>query len=101
MEKQHHIQLLPGDVGETVLLPGDVGRAKVIADHFDTAELVAHSRQYITYTGTYQGVKVSVTSTGIGCPALAIAVEELIKVGAKKFYPCRNLWRSAKAGACR
>ncbi len=85
MEKQHHIQLLPGDVGETVLLPGDVGRAKIIADHFDTAELVAHSRQYITYTGTYQGVKVSVTSTGIGCPALAIAVEELIKVGAKNF----------------
>jgi len=83
MEKQHHIQLLPGDVGETVFLPGDISRAKVIADHFDKAELVAHSRQYITYTGTYQGVKVSVTSTGIGCPAVAIAVEELIKIGAK------------------
>ncbi len=83
MEKQHHIQLLPGDVGETVFLPGDVSRAKIIADHFDKAELVAHARQYITYTGTYKGVKVSVTSTGIGCPAVAIAVEELIKIGAK------------------
>ena len=47
--------------------------------------MIAHKRQYITYTGSYQGVKVSVTSTGIGGPALAIAVEELIKVGAKNF----------------
>jgi len=85
MKKQHHIDLLPGDVGETVLLPGDVSRAKVIADHFDEAELIAHKRQYITYTGTYKGVRVSVTSTGIGGPALAIAVEELIHVGAKNF----------------
>jgi len=85
MEKQHHIQLQPGDVGETVFLPGDVGRAEIIASYFDTAELVAKNRQYITYTGTYQGVKVSVTATGIGCPAVAIAMEELIMVGARNF----------------
>ena len=83
MEKQHHLQLLPGDIGETVFIPGDFSRAKVIADHFEEAKLVAHSHQYITYTGTYKGVKVSTTSTGIGCPAVAIAIEELIKVGAK------------------
>ena len=83
MEKQHHIQLLPGDIGETVFLPGDVSRAKIIADHFDSAELVASSRQYNTYTGMYKGVKVSVTSTGIGSAAAAIAIEELVKVGAK------------------
>jgi len=84
-EKQHHIDLVPGDVGETVLLPGDVSRAEIIASHFDDAKLISHKRQYITYTGTYKGVKVSVTSTGIGGPALAIAVEELIKVGGKNF----------------
>jgi len=83
--RQHHIDLLPGDVGETVLLPGDVSRAEIIASHFDDAEMIAHKRQYITYTGSYRGVKVSVTSTGIGGPALAIAVEELIHVGAKNF----------------
>jgi len=83
--RQHHIDLLPGDVGETVLLPGDVSRAEIIASHFDDAEMIAHKRQYITYTGSYRGVKVSVTSTGIGGPALAIAVEELINVGAKNF----------------
>ena len=42
MEKQHHIDLQPGDVAETVFLPGDVHRAKFIADLFDNAELVAH-----------------------------------------------------------
>lgn len=85
MDRQPHIRLLPGDVGETVFLPGDPQRAKFIADHFDAAEFVMHHRTYCTYTGTYQGVKVSVTSTGVGCPALAIAIEELIKVGAKNF----------------
>ncbi len=85
MEKQHHIQLLPGDVGETVFLPGDVSRAKIIADHFDSAELMASNRQYITYTGMYKGIKVSVTSTGIGGAAAAIAIEELVKIGAKNF----------------
>jgi len=83
--RQHHIDLLPGDVGETVLLPGDMNRAEIIASHFDNAEMIAHKRQYITYTGSYRGVKISVTSTGIGGPALAIAVEELIHVGAKNF----------------
>jgi len=93
MEKQHHLQLLPGDVGETVFLPGDVSRAKIIADHFDSAELVAQNRHYNTFTGIYQGVKVSVTSTGIGGAAAAIAIEELINVGAK------NLIRIGTGGA--
>lgn len=85
MHKEHHIDLVPGDVGETVFLPGDVHRAEFIASLFDEAEFVAHKRQYVTYTGTYQGVRMSVTSTGIGCPALSIAVEELIHVGARNF----------------
>jgi uridine phosphorylase len=101
MKKQHHIDLVPGDVGETVFLPGDVHRAKFIADHFDEAEFVAHKRQYVTYTGTYKGVRMSVTSTGIGCPALAIAVEELINVGAKNFIrigTCGALQKFVKLG---
>ena len=85
LHKEHHIDLVPGDVGETVFLPGDVHRAEFIASLFDEAEFVAHKRQYVTYTGTYKGVRMSVTSTGIGCPALSIAVEELIHVGAKNF----------------
>jgi uridine phosphorylase len=75
MEKQHHIQLVPGDIGETVFLPGDVSRAEVIAKHFDDYELVASNRQYNTFTGTYKGVKVSTTSTGVGGAAAAMAIE--------------------------
>ena len=83
--KQHHIHLSPGDVGEYVLLPGDPGRAEVIARHFDQAQHIATNREYVTYTGYLDGVKVSVTSTGIGCPSSAIALEELVRVGGKTF----------------
>ena len=82
---QHHIHLKEGDVGEYVLLPGDPGRAEIIARHFDNAVHVATNREYVTYTGYLDGVKVSVTSTGIGCPSSAIAMEELVRVGAKTF----------------
>ena len=82
---QHHIHLKEGDVGEYVLMPGDPGRAEVIARHFDSAVHVATNREYVTYTGFLDGVKVSVTSTGIGCPSSAIAMEELVRVGAKTF----------------
>lgn len=82
---QHHVQLKPGDVGRYVLLPGDPGRCKKIAKHFDKAKLVAQNREYTTYTGHLLGEKVTVVSTGIGCPSTAIAVEELIRIGADTF----------------
>ena len=85
MTKQHHIQLEPGDVGRYVLMPGDPGRVEVIARHLDDAKHIATNREYVTYTGFLDGVKVSVTSTGIGCPSAAIALEELVRVGADTF----------------
>ena len=83
--KQYHIQCAPGDVGEYVLLPGDPFRTDLIAQWFDDPKLVAHNREHKTWTGTLNGVKVSVTSTGMGSPSAAIAVEELIHCGAKTF----------------
>ena len=82
---QYHIGLKSGDVGEYVILPGDPKRCQKIAQYFDDAKLVADSREFITYTGYLDGVKVSVTSTGIGGPSASIALEELVNVGAKKF----------------
>lgn len=82
---QHHIHLKPGDVGRYVFLPGDPGRCEKIASYFDDAHFVAQKREYVTYTGTLLGEKVSVTSTGIGCPSTAIAVEELVAIGADTF----------------
>ena len=83
--KLYHIHCKPGDVGRYVLLPGDPFRTDLIASYFDDAKLVAHNREHKTWTGTLNGVKGSVTSTGMGCPSAAIAVEELIKCGADTF----------------
>lgn len=82
---QDHLQLRPGDVGRYVLLPGDPGRCEPIAALFDDPVKVASNREYETWTGTLDGEKVSVVSTGIGCPSAAIAMEELIKIGADTF----------------
>jgi len=84
-EVMYHIQMKKGDVGRYVFLPGDPGRCEMIANYFDDPKLVAYNREYKTYTGTLLGEKVSVTSTGIGCPSTAIAVEELIMIGADTF----------------
>lgn len=83
--KQYHTQVGVGDVGRYVILPGDPKRCEKIAKHFDNARLIADSREYVTYTGTLEGVPVSVTSTGIGGPSAAIAIEELSKAGADTF----------------
>lgn len=83
--KQYHTGVGPGDIGEYVILPGDPKRCAKIAAHFDNPVLVADSREYVTYTGTLNGVKVSVTSTGIGGPSAAIAIDELAKCGAHTF----------------
>jgi uridine phosphorylase len=82
---KHHIQCKPGDVGRYVLLPGDPGRVALIAAVLDDARPVASNREYNTYTGSLDGVPVSVTSTGMGCPSTAIAVEELAAIGADTF----------------
>ena len=83
--KQYHTGVGPEDIGRYVILPGDPKRCAKIAANFEDARLVADSREFVTYTGTLSGVRVSVTSTGIGGPSAAIAIEELSKVGADTF----------------
>ena len=84
-ERQYHIQLKQGDAGRYVILPGDPKRCEKIARYFDDPVLMADNREYVTYTGYLEGEKVSVTSTGIGGPSAAIAMEELVRVGADTF----------------
>ena len=98
---QYHIGLKSGDVGEYVLLPGDPKRCEKIAQYFDNPQLVADRREYTTYTGYLDGVRVSVTSTGIGGPSASIALEELVKVGAKTFIrvgTCGGIQPEIKGG---
>ena len=80
--REYHIELAPGDVGRYVFLPGDPGRCEMIAQYFDEPAFVTRHREYETWTGYLDGEKVSVVSTGIGCPSAVIALEELVKIGA-------------------
>ncbi|QSG09059.1 nucleoside phosphorylase [Halapricum desulfuricans] len=82
-DEQYHLEVEPGDVADSVLLPGDPDRVPKITDVWDDHEVVADHREYRTATGTYDGTPVSVTSTGIGSPSAAIAVEELARVGSE------------------
>jgi len=85
LEKQFHIRCVSGDVGRYCILPGDPGRCEAIAALFDDVKLISQNREYTVYTGTLLGEKVSVCSTGIGGPSAAIAMEELVKIGADTF----------------
>ena len=84
-EKQYHIALGSEDIGKYVILPGDPARVPMIANFFDNPKKVAQNREYTTFTGTLLGEKVSCLSTGIGCPSAAIALEELVEIGAETF----------------
>lgn len=99
--RQYHIQVAKGEVGRYVLLPGDPKRCAKIAQYFDDPVLVADNREYVTYTGTLDGVKVSVTSTGIGGPSASIAMEELYRCGADTFVrigTCGGMQTEVKSG---
>ena len=85
VEVQKHIRCVPGDVARSALLPGDPARARRIAEQLDDARLIADNREYLVFTGTTNGVPVSVCSTGIGGSSAAIALEELRNVGAEVF----------------
>jgi uridine phosphorylase len=80
-EEQYHLGVGPDDVADAVLLPGDPDRVDKITALWSEAETVANHREYRTATGTYRDAPVSVTSTGIGAPSAAIAVEELARLG--------------------
>ena len=101
VNRQYHIQVAKGEVGRYVILPGNPKRCVKIAQYFDNPVLIADNREYITYTGTLDGVKVSVTSTGIGGPSASIAMEELYRCGADTFVrigTCGGMQTEIKSG---
>ena len=98
---QYHISCKKGEIGGYCLLPGDPGRVEEIAAFLDDAVPVAANREFVTYTGFIGGEKVSVTSTGIGGPSAAIAVEELAMLGAHTFIrigTCGGIDMKVKSG---
>lgn len=79
--KQYHINCGEGDVAPFVLLPGDPFRVPLFAKEWDDAKEIAFNREYRTFTGKTHGISISATSSGIGCPSEAIAVDELFRIG--------------------
>ncbi len=79
-----HVQANPGDVAPIVFLPGDPDRATFIAENY-LEDVVCYNkyRHLYGYTGTYKGVRVSIQTTGMGCPSAAIVANELVELGAK------------------
>ena len=68
-------------VAKYVLFSGDPWRVEVVKKYLDNPKKVAFMREFNTYTGTYKGVEITVTSTGIGAPSAAIAMEEMYESG--------------------
>ena len=90
-----HINAPAGAFAETVLMPGDPLRARFIAEQYlERAELVNNVRNVQGYTGFYQGKKVSVMASGMGCPSIGIYSYELFN-----FYDVKNIIRIGSAGA--
>lgn len=102
---QIHLRAEPGDYAPLVLLPGDPNRATVIAKMFDggleAARLVNNNRLLLGYTGTFQGVPVSVQTSGIGTPSFSIVMEELLMLGVTTFIrtgSCGGIGYGLKTG---
>lgn len=96
---QIHLHAEPGDYAPLVLLPGDPARATLIASRFDgglvATRQVNANRGLLGYTGTVNGRPVSVQTTGMGAPSIALVTEELLRLGA------RQLVRVGTTGALR
>ena len=77
----YHLRLRQGDVPNYVLLPGAPERTLKIAEDWENVQEVASYREYKTVSGSYKGVPIACTSTGIGGPSSEIAIHELNTLG--------------------
>ncbi|MDO4736455.1 MAG: nucleoside phosphorylase [Bacteroidia bacterium] len=72
-----HLHIKPQELADTVILVGDPGRVDMVSGFFDTIEFRRESREFVTVTGSYNGKRLTVLSTGIGCDNLDIVMNEL------------------------
>ncbi|MBI2888406.1 MAG: nucleoside phosphorylase [Candidatus Liptonbacteria bacterium] len=92
-----HLKIKALVVAPYVLLPGDPARVDTIGRELTSFRIVGNNREFKTGNGSYQGIPITVCSTGIGCPSTAIAAEELISAGAKvliRVGTCGGAWRA-------
>ena len=85
-ERQYHIGLGPGELADFILLPGDPDRTARIATRLDSIEREHRHREFASVTGTYQGLRVSILSTGIGTDNVEIAVAEILAITSRPTF---------------
>ena len=73
----YHLALKPNQLAQKVILVGDQDRVALISAFFDTIEHQSQHREFVCHTGTYQGKRISVLSTGIGTDNIDICLQEL------------------------
>ncbi len=73
----YHLQLLPGQIADTILTVGDPARVELISSRFDAVECRVHKREFITHTGRIGTKRLTVISTGIGPDNIDIVINEL------------------------
>lgn len=76
-----YMKTSPETVGKYVIFSGDPWRVNVLKQYLDDPQEVAFAREFNTVTGTYKGIRITATSTGIGAPSAAIAMEEMYESG--------------------
>lgn len=101
--KPYHLNCSDSEIGGYCILPGDPGRSVRIAACLEKSQEVSINREFATYTGYLMEERVTVTSTGIGGPSAAIAMEELVLCGAHTFIrvgTCGGMQTQIKSGDC-
>ena len=95
-DRQYHIDLGPGELGEYILLPGDPDRIARIAERMDAIEVQRQHREFVSVTGTYRGLRVSAVATGIGTDNVEIVLAEILAL-----VPHATFVRIGSSGALR
>ena len=100
-----HLHLKPEQLADKVILVGDPGRVPLVAKHFDQKECDVQSREFRTITGTFQGKRITVLSTGIGCDNIDIVMNELdalanIDFGTHTVKPQLRTLEIVRLGTC-
>lgn len=97
-----HLKAKPGDIAENVIAVGDPGRVELLSKLLEEPRVVNTHRGFLTVTGKYKGVRVTLATHGIGGPSAAIVFEELRMLGAKRIVrlgTAGGLSREVKIGS--
>jgi len=73
----YHLNIKPGDLSERIITVGDQNRVDKVVSYFDEIEKTVQKREFKTVTGSYQGKRLSVVSTGIGTDNIDIVFNEI------------------------